>query len=232
MNTINSPSYFSQTDFSSENFACRLANLVDLSQKKNGHRPILFLCIGSDRVPGDCLGPLVGYKLEHLGISMPDQFIVCGSLAHPVHAVNLRQKLHRIKRQGNFLTIAVDASIGAKESLGMLCLSNSALYPGEGVAKLLPPVGEISITGVTSCEENPVPFHRQSIPLSFVMSLADEIYQGLFTFLTAYCHQTVPCTESTPHPVTDLHSPDRRNQTYLNAACTADPFQRQAHTPL
>ena len=72
MNTVNSPSYFSQTDFSSEGFACRLANLVDLSQKKNGHRPILFLCIGSDRVPGDCLGPLVGYKLERLCDTMHD----------------------------------------------------------------------------------------------------------------------------------------------------------------
>ena len=183
MNTVNSPSYFSQTDFSSEGFACRLANLVDLSQKKNGHRPILFLCIGSDRVPGDCLGPLVGYKLERLCDTMQHTFVVCGSLAHPVHAVNLRQKLHYVKHLGDFLTIAIDASIGAKENLGMLCLSNSALYPGEGVAKSLPPVGEISITGVTSCEDNPIPFHRQSVPLSFVMNLADEIYQGLFTFL-------------------------------------------------
>lgn len=228
MNTVNSPSYFSQTDFSSEGFACRLANLVDLSQKKNGHRPILFLCIGSDRVPGDCLGPLVGYKLEHLCDTMQHTFVVCGSLAHPVHAVNLRQKLHYVKHLGDFLTIAIDASIGAKENLGMLCLSNSALYPGEGVAKSLPPVGEISITGVTSCEDNPIPFHRQSVPLSFMMNLADEIYQGLFTFLTAY-FQTVPYTESMPLQATDLHSPDRRNQTYLNAACTADPFQRQAH---
>lgn len=228
MNTVNSPSYFSQTDFSSEGFACRLANLVDLSQKKNGHRPILFLCIGSDRVPGDCLGPLVGYKLERLCDTMQHTFVVCGSLAHPVHAVNLRQKLHYVKHLGNFLTIAIDASIGAKENLGMLCLSNSALYPGEGVAKSLPPVGEISITGVTSCEDNPIPFHRQSVPLSFMMNLADEIYQGLFTFLTAY-FQTVPYTESMLLQATDLHSPDRRNQTYLNAACTADPFQRQAH---
>ena len=137
MNTVNSPSYFSQTDFSSEGFACRLANLVDLSQKKNGHRPILFLCIGSDRVPGDCLGPLVGYKLERLCDTMQHTFVVCGSLAHPVHAVNLRQKLHYVKHLGDFLTIAIDASIGAKENLGMLCLSNSALYPGEGVAKSL-----------------------------------------------------------------------------------------------
>ena len=226
MNTVNSPSYFSQTDFSSEGFACRLANLVDLSQKKNGHRPILFLCIGSDRVPGDCLGPLVGYKLERLCDTMQHTFVVCGSLAHPVHAVNLRQKLH-YEASGR-LSQLQQMPKGAKENLGMLCLSNSALYPGEGVAKSLPPVGEISITGVTSCEDNPIPFHRQSVPLSFVMNLADEIYQGLFTFLTAY-FQTVPYTESMLLQATDLHSPDRRNQTYLNAACTADPFQRQAH---
>ena len=113
MNTVNSPSYFSQTDFSSEGFACRLANLVDLSQKKNGHRPILFLCIGSDRVPGDCLGPLVGYKLERLCYTMQHKFVVCGSLAHPVHAVNLRQKLHYVKHLGDFLTITIDASLCA-----------------------------------------------------------------------------------------------------------------------
>lgn len=229
MNPLTSPSYFSQTDFSCEGFACRLSDLVNSVQKKNGHRPILFLCIGSDRVPGDCLGPLVGYKLEHLSRSMPDQFIVCGSLAHPVHAVNLRQKLHRIRRLGDFLTIAVDASIGSKNTLGTLCLSPGSLYPGEGVAKSLPPVGDIAITGVTSCEENPIPFHRQNVPLSFVMNLADEIYQGLFTFLTAY-RPTAPCTVSAPPQATGLHFPDRRYQSCPDAACTADPCQKPAHT--
>ena len=32
---------------------------------KHGHLPVHFLCIGSDRVTGDCLGPLIGYKLSH-----------------------------------------------------------------------------------------------------------------------------------------------------------------------
>lgn len=155
MNTVNSPSYFSQTDFSSEGFACRLANLVDLSQKKNGHRPILFLCIGSDRVPGDCLGPLVGYKLERLCDNMQHTFVVCGSLAHPVHAVNLRQKLHYVKHLGDFLTIAIDASIGAKKILACFVFQTvhyilarvlqsrfprweKSLLPGSQAAKTIP----------------------------------------------------------------------------------------------
>lgn len=167
----------------------RLANLVDLSQKRTATDQYFSFVLAVTVSLGDCLGPLVGYKLERLCDTMQHKFVVCGSLAHPVHAVNLRQKLHYVKHLGDFLTIAIDASIGAKENLGMLCLSNSALYPGEGVAKSLPPVGEISITGVTSCEDNPIPFHRQSVPLSFMMNLADEIYQGLFTFLTATSRQ-------------------------------------------
>ena len=29
-------------------------------------RPIIFLCIGTDRSTGDSLGPLIGYKLQFL----------------------------------------------------------------------------------------------------------------------------------------------------------------------
>ena len=44
---------------------------------------MVFLCIGSDRVTGDCLGPYVGYRLSQHplpGIS------IYGTLEHPVHA--------------------------------------------------------------------------------------------------------------------------------------------------
>lgn len=224
MNTATYPLYFSEKSFSPEEFSCHLNELVASFHKKNGHRPILFLCIGSDRVPGDCLGPLVGYKLERLRVSMPDQFTVCGSLAHPVHAVNLRQQLRRIQRHEQpYLTIAIDASIGCRNNLGMLCLSPGSLCPGEGVSKSLPPVGQISITGVTSCEENPVPFHRQNIPLSFVMNLADQIYQGLFTFLTTYTGQALP-------PLTAHYAPDRMNQNCPDAACTVSPCRKPVRT--
>jgi hypothetical protein len=41
--------------------------LLELIQKNiRTKRQIVFLCIGSDRATGDCLGPIVGYKLEKL----------------------------------------------------------------------------------------------------------------------------------------------------------------------
>lgn len=39
-----------------------LANIKNNRSKKG----IVFLCIGTDRSTGDCLGPLLGYKIQHL----------------------------------------------------------------------------------------------------------------------------------------------------------------------
>lgn len=30
------------------------------------NRPIIFLCIGTDRATGDSLGPIIGYKLKNI----------------------------------------------------------------------------------------------------------------------------------------------------------------------
>ena len=59
------------------------------------HIPIILVCIGTDRSTGDALGPLVGTKLEQVGIK---NFQVFGTLDEPVHALNLEEKF-RIYRK-------------------------------------------------------------------------------------------------------------------------------------
>src|SRR4051794_9429675 len=56
-------------------------------------RPIVFVCIGTDRSTGDSLGPLVGSFLEEKDIS---SFHVYGTLDEPIHAVNLNDRLREI----------------------------------------------------------------------------------------------------------------------------------------
>ncbi|EKY29632.1 hypothetical protein HMPREF0216_00124 [Clostridium celatum DSM 1785] len=41
-----------------------------LSSMVIDNRPIIFLCIGTDRATGDSLGPLIGYKLKNLNIKI------------------------------------------------------------------------------------------------------------------------------------------------------------------
>ena len=70
----------------------------------------VFLCIGTDRMTGDCLGPLVGHKLEKYYGSSGRIF---GTLQHPVHALNLQYSLTRIKlRFADPFFIVIDAALG------------------------------------------------------------------------------------------------------------------------
>lgn len=66
-----------------------LASLFSYCIQKDGRmfRELVFLCIGSDRITGDSLGPLIGYQLSPYCSRI---FHVYGTLDDPVHALNLR----------------------------------------------------------------------------------------------------------------------------------------------
>lgn len=138
---------------------------------------MVFLCIGSDRMTGDCLGPYVGEQLSRCEQS---NIFVYGTLFHPVHALNLPQIASYIeKTHPHALTIAIDASLGTKKHLGYVAIGNGALYPGAGVRKQLPPVGDIHITGIVNTAGMLEQLTLQTTRLSTVISLADKITQGI-----------------------------------------------------
>ena len=68
-----------------------------IKRHKRDWTEIVFLCIGSDRVTGDCLGPYVGYRLSQH--QLPGIFVY-GTLNQPVHAVNLCIRDRSIRYNG------------------------------------------------------------------------------------------------------------------------------------
>ena len=138
---------------------------------------LVFLCIGSDRMTGDCLGPYIGQQLTRY---TKQGFFVYGTLTNPVHAMNLNHIYALIKlRPPTALIIAIDASLGQKKHLGYVTIGNGSLYPGAGVRKELPPVGDIHITGVVNIGGMLEQLTLQTTRLSTVISLADTITQGI-----------------------------------------------------
>ena len=138
---------------------------------------IVFLCIGSDRITGDSLGPIIGHRLsrEHL-----NKCNIYGTLSQPVHAFNLHETLQTIKEEHpDCLIIAIDASLGSKKHQGFVTVSNGPLIPGLGVKKKLPPVGDISITGIVNLSGAFEHFALQTTRLSTVIQLADAIVSGI-----------------------------------------------------
>ena len=104
--------------------------------------------------------------------------------SHPVHALNL-EKMTRFIRTNHpeALVIAIDASLGEKKHLGYVTIGNGALYPGAGVQKELPPVGDIYITGIVNISGILEQLTLQTTRLSTVISLADVITQGILDVL-------------------------------------------------
>lgn len=151
-------------------------------------KPPVVLCIGTDRLIGDSLGPLVGTLLERSGrCGLP----VYGTLSAPVHALNIDEiQLEIKKKHPDSLVIAVDASLGDPCRVGCVSLHSGSLHPGSGVNKQLTAAGDISITGITGAETSHPYLALQTARLSTVMGMAENIC-GCILNLDRMCHAPV-----------------------------------------
>lgn len=156
--------------------------LLGLIEKKYKENPrvagrLVFLCIGSDRATGDCLGPIVGYKLKALKLPGCS---VYGTLEYPVHAKNLEETIDYIYTcHEDPLIVAIDASLGRSSHIGYFTLGEGPLKPGAGVDKELPDVGELYITGIVNLSGLLDHMLLQTTRLNVVMKLADQICGGI-----------------------------------------------------
>lgn len=147
-------------------------------------RPIVFVCIGTDRSTGDSLGPLIGTLLEEKNIS---PFHVYGTLDDPIHAVNMEEKLSQIKKKHfNPFIIGIDACLGRLKSVGSIQVGDGPVKPGAGVNKELPEVGNIHITGIVNVSGFMEFFVLQNTRLNLVLKMAKTIANGIFESSTQF----------------------------------------------
>lgn len=144
-------------------------------------RPIIFLCIGTDRSTGDSLGPLVGDKLRFL---VRDRIYLYGNLEYPVHAKNLCETINEINLQyTNPFIVAIDACLGSLQNIGKVFIERKPLTPGAAMNKDLPAVGDLSITGIVNISGTLEFMVLQNTRLYTVMLLADVISKGIYHFV-------------------------------------------------
>lgn len=134
----------------------------------------VFLCIGTDKISGDSLGPCIGTLLKRRG------FCVYGTLGDTINATNLISGTARIYREHRDpFIIAIDACLGKKEHIGFVTLKKGRLNAGAGVNKRLLPVGDAAITGIVS-EYGSDGFSRLvNVPQEDVYSMARLIAAAL-----------------------------------------------------
>ncbi|MBO7187631.1 MAG: spore protease YyaC [Clostridia bacterium] len=154
--------------------------LLDYNEDNN--LPII-VCIGSDLVLGDSLGPLVGTFLKQKGVGA----YIYGTLNAPITAKEIDNiKIYLKKVHPNSAVIAVDAAVGGESDVGIIKINPFGLKPGLGVDKDLSIIGDISIVGVVASRsirnENLFNLTR----LNFVYKMAGVIAGGIEEYIKRY----------------------------------------------
>ncbi|MBP5372927.1 MAG: spore protease YyaC [Clostridia bacterium] len=133
--------FYSSTDGgTAKNLANRLRDIL------KGEIPII-VCIGTDAMIGDSLGPLCGTFIDQ----KHGELFVYGSLNKTVTAkevgtmVKFLAKVHPKNK-----VLVIDAAIGAREDVGKIKITDAPIKPGLGADKDLPPIGDASIICVIS----------------------------------------------------------------------------------
>ena len=137
----------------------------------------VIICIGSDLVVGDSLGPYVGSELNK---RLNGKAYVYGTLQSPITAKEiLTVKEHVSKIHPNSQTIIIDAAIGNEEELGYVKISNCGIKPGLGVNKDLPQIGDVSIIAILSSKIDKT--NNFTTRFSLVYKTANDIINGVLS---------------------------------------------------
>ncbi|MCC8137845.1 MAG: spore protease YyaC [Clostridiales bacterium] len=201
----------------------QLAQLLSAAEAFRAN-PVI-LCIGTDRIVGDSLGPLTGTLLQKRA---GNSLAVYGTLDSPVHACNLAETLAQIKKEHpDSAIIAVDASLGSHYKVGSVLVRPGSIRPGLGVRKDLPAAGDISIIGIAGVQSRRPYLVLQTVRLSVIMSMAEQICDCILGTIPGgpgTCCQAAPKHRlcSTVPPVPPAH------EEASSRLCTPD-HRRQAH---
>ncbi|HCU55724.1 MAG TPA: spore protease YyaC [Clostridiales bacterium] len=171
------------------NFPFPLGFLYSLERMGNNSgmntEKTVIVCIGSDRVSGDMLGPLVGSSLrEEYALPCP----VYGAVGASVNGINLEEYLCMIRQKHKGCPIiAVDAALGKKEDVGRVRLKKGGIKAGGALDRKGERIGDIGVVGVVAEERAPDEVYNAllAVPFPFVQALAQRIagliHAALFT---------------------------------------------------
>ena len=140
----------------------------------------VFICIGSDLILGDSLGPLIGTKIKEA--KLPVYFY--GSLGFPITAKEISYVKDYIKEiHPNSFIVAIDAAVGDDNDVGLIKVSDKGIMPGLGVKKKLGKVGDCGIMGIIAKRStNNVELFNLT-RLNLVYKASDIIINGIKEYL-------------------------------------------------
>ncbi len=163
--------YNSQAKVNEKRLAIELTNLI-LREKEN----LVFVCVGSDKIVGDCLSPIVGEKLRMENMK---NAVIYGDLTHPITYTNLTDVLKQIKCQyPKSKVVIIDSVLGDASEIGCVKFEKGGIVIGGEYQKGVYSgdyyiVGVVNTRGITSLT------FLKSVKLKNVVKMADFIFNSI-----------------------------------------------------
>ena len=147
------------------NFIKKLKSKITQNKGNN----IVFCCIGTDRVIGDCIGPITGSLLKGV-----DKNLTFSNMSQKMREIKLKYK--------NPYVVAIDAALSAESEIGNIYIADDGIIIGRGLNKSKKKIGDIGIKVVVGKDynDNELNFRcLQNISLSKIMDLSKKISDGI-----------------------------------------------------
>lgn len=149
----------------------------------------IIVCVGSDLVLGDSLGPLVGTFLKQRNAGA----YIYGTLNQPITSKEVEYVRRYLKQlHPKSMIIAIDAAVGETDDVGLIKAVDKGLKPGLGVNKNLSEIGDVSIIGVVAVKsfKNYQLFNLTR--LSLIYRMAETIAHSVSDYIDYYRTETAP----------------------------------------
>lgn len=165
------------------NFVCDFSNSLRQKIQDIEISKLVFLCVGTNRVIGDCFGPLVGYKLKNF-FKGERNIEIIGDIENTICFQNICDVVRKI--QEDSFVIAIDAALSNKNDIGKIVVSKEKMNIGSGLNKKSIYIGDISIKGIVSKDFKKPQYNfkiLQNTSLGLIMNMADCVSQGIYNVI-------------------------------------------------
>lgn len=126
-------------------FVWYLSNIIN-----NNEKNIIFLCIGTTKVTGDSVGPIVGTKLKQK-LKYQKNINIIGDIENNISYEIIKNIINDLN---NELVIVIDSCLADKNNVGKIFIQNSGLKYAEALKKSNKYIGNASIKAIVGQNTN------------------------------------------------------------------------------
>ena len=139
---------------------------------------IVILCIGTDKLVGDLVGPIAGHKLKRL-FKNCEKVKIYGDIKQTVNITNVNDVVSKISTSFTQpFIITIDSALGPKEAIETVYVSTGGLEPGKALEKKKSYSSNVSFKAVVGEDFRNAAlnfYELKSINRKVVQKLANEI---------------------------------------------------------